>query len=142
MKIAEILTRLRQPVPKSLISTRKQGGTEIQFISWADYADLLDARAGLGNWAWTIKEVRETQATSQIQTVTEAREPITRKVNARLIVIGELTFYGEDRLVSFSATGEELLACSGYGDPASNASAMALRRACALAGLSRQLWQK
>jgi hypothetical protein len=66
MKLVEIMTRLRQPVPKSLISTRKQGGTTIEFISWSEYADLL----------------------------------------------------------------------------ASNASAMALRRACAMAGLSRQLWQK
>jgi hypothetical protein len=142
MKLVEILTRLRQPVPKSLISTRKQGGTTIEFISWSEYADLLDARAGLGNWSWNIKEIKETQATSQVQSVTEQREPIAKKINARLIVVGELHLYGEDRSISFSATGEELLVCSGYGDPASNASAMALRRACAMAGLSRQLWQK
>jgi len=142
MKLAQILSNFKQPIPRNMISTRKQGGTEISFISWSDYADLLDQRAGLGSWSFSIKDIRETSSTSHIKGADPKGESYCKNINARLVVIGELTIFGDDRTITFSATGEELLNCNGYGDPASNASAMALRRACALAGLSRELWQK
>ena len=142
MELAKILSNLKQPIPPNKISSKCIQGQTINFISWHDYCDLLDSRAGLGNWSWEITDSRELSPISQISGTTDNGETYTRSVNARLIIIGKLTIYGDDRSISFSATGEELLQCSSYGDPSSNAEAMSLRRACAKAGLGRTLWQK
>lgn len=120
--IAEIINRLKQPVAPELISSKKVKNTKIDYISWFDYCELLDNRVGLGNWQWEIKE--------------------TTISDNRLFITGRLTIIGDDRSLSQDATGTEILNCSSYGDPSSNAEAMALRRACAKFGLARYLWDK
>ena len=120
MKIAEIISRLKEPVDPRLISKKKIGGKMIYFISWYTYCDLLDERCGLSNWSWEITSM----------TVTDDR----------LFITGKLTIYGDDRSLSQMATGTEILNCNSYGDPSSNAEAMALRRACAKMSLGRLLW--
>jgi hypothetical protein len=122
MTLADIITRLKEPVAQSLISQKKVGNSTIDYISWFDYCDLLDDRAGLGQWQWDIIAVTTT--------------------NDRLFIIGKLTIFGDDRTLSQMATGTEILNCSSYGDPSSNAEAMALRRCCAKFGLARYLWDK
>lgn len=122
MKIAEIIARLKEPVNPRLISQKKVGGKIIDFISWYTYCDLLDERCGLSNWSWEIVSM----------TVTDDR----------LFITGKLTIHGDDRSLSQMATGTEILNCNSYGDPSSNAEAMALRRACAKFSLARQLWLK
>ena len=122
MKIAEIIRRLKEPVDPRLISQKKVGGNVIDFISWYKYCDLLDERCGLSNWSWEVLSM----------TVTDER----------IFITGKLTIYGDDRSLCQMATGTEILNCNSYGDPSSNAEAMALRRACAKFSLARQLWEK
>lgn len=120
MNIREIVSRLRQPIDKSLLKTKKLGGQPITFISWYDTCQLLDQRAEL--WSWHIDNVVTT--------------------NDRLIVYGTLTIVGDDMSLSMSATGTETLKCSSFGDPSSNAEAMAFKRAAAKFGLARYLYDK
>ena len=130
MNIAQIISRLKQPVDPNLISQKKVGGKIIDYISWFGYCNLLDERVGLGNWEWSIVNMTTT--------------------DNRLFITGKLTIYGDapqsgtggERSVSQMATGTEILNCNSYGDPSSNAEAMALRRACAKFGLARNLWRK
>jgi hypothetical protein len=122
MTLKDIITALKQPVPSSFISRKKVGNSELDYISWFDYCDLLDERCGLGNWQWEITNVMT--------------------ADNRLVITGKLTIFGDDRTISQMATGTEVLNCSSYGDPSSNAEAMALRRCCAKFGLSRELWRK
>ena len=127
MLIKEILQRLQQPIPKGLLRQKDsfikgKKGKPITFVSWFDTCNLLDERAGLGNWAWRVDSVVHTAE--------------------RLVVYGSLTIYGEDRELCMSATGTEELQCSSFGDPSSNAEAMAFKRACAKFGLARYLYDK
>jgi len=142
MKLQEILTQLRKPIPPELISIRKQGNTQIKYVCWADLADLLDSRCGLGAWSFDIREIRETSPLTQCTKIDSDGKPFQKTIGAQLLIVGVLTIYGDDRTNSYTSTGIEELDCSSFGDPASNASAMALRRCCALSGLGRQLWQK
>ncbi|WP_206602585.1 hypothetical protein [Cyanobacterium aponinum] len=122
MTLNDILKRLKEPVAPSYISQKKVGNSVLDFISWFDYCDILDERCGLGNWYWEIVS--------------------TTISDNRYFMTGRLTIAGTDRSISQDATGTEILNCSSYGDPSSNAEAMALRRACAKFGLARELWRK
>jgi len=120
--LEEILTDLREPVPPSKIKQKTKGGTRINFISWYDYCDLLDERAGIGGWSWEVRDLTQ--------------------VGNRLHLTGVLTLIGSDRSLTMMATGTEDTDLQSYGDPSSNAEAMALRRCCAKFGLARSLWRK
>jgi len=122
MTLNEILSALRQPVPTEFISKKRVGNSTLDFISWFHYCDLLDQRCGFGNWSWEVVS--------------------TTISNNRIFLTGRLTIIGSDRQISMDATGTEEMNCSSYGDPSSNAEAMALRRCCAKFGLSRELWEK
>lgn len=122
MKLREILEAFKQPLPPSAISTKSIKGQKIPFVSWYDLADLLDARAGLGCWEWHVVEMTQ--------------------VGNNLHCIGSLTIRGDDGNLTMQATGCESTEVAGYGDPSSNAEAMAMRRAAAKFGLGRELWRK
>lgn len=122
MKLQEILLALAEPVPGEFLSKRKQAGQSILYIAWHDLISLLQQRAGIDGFSWTITD--------------------TKQVGERFVMVGRLTIYGEDGSRSMDATGQEVLNCSSYGDPSSNAEAMCLRRACAKFGLGLVLWQK
>ena len=53
----------------------------------------------------------------------------------RFYVVGRLTFTCSDGVFYQEATGTERLDCSNYGDPSSNAEAMAFRRCASKFGL-------
>ena len=53
----------------------------------------------------------------------------------RLILTARITVYAEEGAFSRDGSGTELLTCSSYGDPSSNAESMALRRAASKFGL-------
>jgi hypothetical protein len=142
LKLSEILTNFKQPIPLSLISSKKIAGQSINFVCWHNYCDLLDTRAGLGNWQFEIVDSKELSPISQISGTSDNGETYIKFTNARLVLTGKLTLYGDDRTLSFSATGEEFLSVNSYGEVAANCSAQALRRCCALAGLGRELWSK
>lgn len=123
MNISEILQRLSEPFDPAIVKQKKVGGSLIDYIPWYRICTFLDERAGLGNWEWSVDSI----------TVTEKR----------IVLVGKLTLHGDDRTISMSATGTEELACSSYGDPSSNAEAMALRRAVSKVSASvRAMWEK
>jgi hypothetical protein len=122
MKISEILENLKKPVPKQYLSAKTIKGNKITYIAWYDLAEILDNTAGIGQWDWEIKDISQ--------------------IGDNLTLIGSLTIYGSDRQLTMMATGTESINCSGYGDPSSNAEAMAMRRCCAKFGLGRDLWRK
>lgn len=110
------LERLRERIPDSLLRSRKQGGNTLSYISWYDACNLLDERAP--GWSMEIKQVGE----------------IAGKVYVRVA----LTIEGITR-ENIGCEDEEL---KGYGDVFSNSVGMALRRAAALFGLGRHLYDK
>lgn len=120
MLLAEILNNLKAPIPSRLISQKKLKGNSIDYVAWFDLCDLLDDLCDY--WEWEIKDVQQ--------------------IGENLSLIGVLTIHGEDKSLTRMATGIEEINCSSYGDPSSNAEAMALRRCCAKFGLGRDLWRK
>lgn len=125
MKLAEILENLKAPIPSRLISKKatfknKVKTGEIDYVAWTNLCDLLDDLCDF--WEWEIKDVQQ--------------------IGENLSLVGVLTIHGEDRSLTRMATGIEEINCSSYGDPSSNAEAMALRRCCAKFGLGRDLWRK
>ncbi|WP_242018248.1 Rad52/Rad22 family DNA repair protein [Synechocystis sp. FACHB-383] len=127
MLLNEILENLRQPIAPQFISQKKTYKNKkptgsVDFVAWYDLADLLDDLCGLGGWEWLIID--------------------TQQIGDRLTLTGSLTIHGDDRSLTRQATGTEDIDCSSYGDPSSNAEAMALRRCCAKFGLGRDLWRR
>ena len=127
MLLNEILENLRQPIAPQFISQKKTFKNKkptgsVDFVAWYDLADLLDDLCGLGGWEWLIID--------------------TQQIGDRLTLTGSLTIHGDDRSLTRQATGTEDIDCNSYGDPSSNAEAMALRRCCAKFGLGRDLWRK
>ncbi|WP_228024304.1 Rad52/Rad22 family DNA repair protein [Synechocystis salina] len=127
MLLNEILENLRQPIAPQFISQKKTYKNKkptgsVDFVAWYDLADLLDDLCGLEGWEWLIID--------------------TQQIGDRLTLTGSLTIHGDDRSLTRQATGTEDIDCSSYGDPSSNAEAMALRRCCAKFGLGRDLWRR
>jgi hypothetical protein len=127
MQLSEILENLKEPIPLNLMSKKgifknKVKVDEVDYVSWIDLADLLDSRCGLSGWEWSVSNVQQ--------------------IGQNLTLTGTLIIHGDDRTLTRMATGIEELNCSSYGDPSSNAEAMALRRCCAKFGLGREMWRK
>jgi hypothetical protein len=121
MKISEMLENLKKPIPTAYISTKTIKGKAIRYVSVWDYYELLDQRCGAGNWSIDL-EIKE--------------------VGRLTVAIAKLTLIGEDRSLSQMAAGNEDSDLDSYGDSTSNSTAQAVRRACAMFGLSRELWLK
>lgn len=119
---ARTLVAMQQPIPKECYQFKSKGGTKITFVSWYMLCDLLDSRVGLGCWSWDVINITCT--------------------DKYLFLTGKLTIYVDGQGLSMCATGSELLNCTSFGDPSSNAEAMALRRACSKFGMGRELWHK
>lgn len=115
-RFAEILKQLSERMPDDLIKTRKQGGTELSYIEWFTAAEQLDKIAV--DWEDDI-------------------ESVTIVDNKLIIVVG-ITIRGVRR----ANVGIEDLTTDSYGDVASNAFAMAFKRAAALFGIARHLYKK
>lgn len=120
MNKQETLNQLNQQVPQTYIKQLNKGGSVIDYIPWYKLCDLLDQRTD--EWQWEIVSMTLSQD--------------------RIFMVGKLTIFADDGVMIQSATGTELLNCSSYGDPSSNAEAMCLRRACAKFGMGRELWDK
>jgi hypothetical protein len=128
--ISDIIKDLSREIRPEMLETRKQGGANLTYIPWHQATRLLDAYAP----GWSYEILRETVA-----------EGKTKKGEATktLAMTVRLTIPAKDGVVSREATGiEELFGADGYGDPWSNASSMALRRAAAMFGLARYLYRK
>lgn len=118
--IAQIEAALSRPLPKSLLSSRKQGGKEIYYIPWYEANRILSKYAP--GWHWSVDRIITT--------------------DSKLFLWGTLTIPTAEGIVARSATGQEDLNCGSYGDPSSNAESMAFRRAAARFGLGLYLYDK
>lgn len=118
--IRDIVADLSKPVAPRHIKTRKQGGSDIQYLEWHTAAQYLDHYAP--GWSWNILSISQ--------------------VGNLVTVHGRLSITASDGIVDRDATGIEDVDAKGYGDAVSNASAMAFKRACAMFGLARHLYVK
>jgi Rad52/22 family double-strand break repair protein len=118
--IIEIVADLSKDVPVKMLAEKTMGGKKITFLPWYRAARMLDYYAP--GWSYEIRS---------ITTVAD-----------QLIVTVRLSIPCAEGVVSREATGIEDEEVKGYGDTVSNACSMALRRAAALFGLGRHLYEK
>ena len=121
--LEQILKSFGQPFTeyieqKPVYSKGSKSGT-VDYIPWFSLCDILDNLAPGWEWELTCDYHGD-----------------------RTVIVGKLTIHGSDRSISRSATGNEDSNCGSFGDPCSNAEAMAFRRACAKFGIARYLWAK
>jgi hypothetical protein len=128
--LAQIIAVFSRPLPKALLSQRRQGNVTLTYIAWHDVNRILDKYAP--GWTWEIKSM---QLSSD-----------------RVFMVGRLSITTSEGTVYREASGTEELkqvdSKSGeirelaYGDPSSNAESMAFRRAAARFGLGLYLYNK
>lgn len=117
--ILEILEDFQKPIPGRFIKQKSIKGQRIAYVSWYSYIKLLEYFAPGYDWKIRVSQVGE-----------------------RTIVEGCLVIRAAEGDFTREATGTEENDCDSYGDPTSNAEAMALRRCCAKFGLGLHLWEK
>ena len=115
----EIIRDLSKPIPNSLLRERKQGGNTLTYIPWYNATKLLDYYAP--GWGYAVEVLH---------------------VASSVVIIASITIQAKEGAVTRQATGVEEDDAKGYGDPFSNASSMALRRAAAHFGLGRYLYDQ
>lgn len=118
--IRHIVSDLSKPVAKRHLRSRKQGGKEIQYISWHDAVKYLDHYAP--GWNYEIRNIQN--------------------IAGKLILTVRLSVPCAEGLVFREATGQEDEDKDNYGDSSSNAESMALRRASAKFGLGLYLYDQ
>jgi hypothetical protein len=123
--LAEILADFDKPIEPQYISqkpvfSKKQESGKVGYVAWHTLCRLLNKHTN-GYWEWRLR---------------------TQFMGDRTVIEGSLTIHGSDGSLTREATGNEESDVDGYGDPSSNAEAMALRRCCAKFGLGLSLWEK
>lgn len=118
--IRDIVNDLSKPVAKRHLRSRKQGGKEIQYISWHDAVKYLDHYAP--GWNYEIRSIQS--------------------IAGKLIITVRLSVICAEGIVFREATGQEDEEKDNYGDSSSNAESMALRRASAKFGLGLYLYDQ
>lgn len=116
--IADIITDLSKPIPDRLLKTKTVGGQKIRFIPWYTAVRFLDLYAP--GWSYEIRSVTG--------------------VADQLIVVARISIPCTEGIIYREATGIEDVQIKGYGDPASNAESMSLRRAASKFGLGLHLY--
>jgi hypothetical protein len=117
--ILEILADLQKPIPKRFIKSKTLKGQRIDFVSWYSYVRLLEFYAP--GFAWEVR---------------------THYNSDRTVIEGRLILRAAEGNFFREATGTEDNEIDSWGDPSSNAEAMALRRCCDKFGLGLHLWEK
>jgi hypothetical protein len=118
--IDDIIADLSKPIAERHLKSRVQGGQRILYIEWHIAVRYLDYYAP--GWQATITNLAE--------------------VGGRCVVTARISVPCLEGIISREATGSEDVQKAGYGDPSSNAEAMALKRAAAKFGLGLYLYQK
>ncbi len=122
--IAEIIKDLSKPLPDRLVCRKFIKGREIKFINWQTAVRLLDYFAP--GWRGEVRDVKE--------------------IGGRCVVIYRIALPCAEGWVWRDATGQEddwdEEEEQRYGDPSSNAEAMALKRAAAKFGIALHLYDK
>lgn len=114
---ANIQSELKAPIPADMLRQRQQGGQTLTFLPWYNCAALADERAP--GWSGEAK----------VQDLGDA-----------VAVIYRISIPTDDGFVAREAIGYEKKSLNSYGDPTSNAEAMAFRRAWAKHGLGASLY--
>lgn len=120
---AEILADLSKPVAPQHLKTKSKGGAKLSYIPWYYAIRYLDYFAP--NWSSEVRSVH--------------------CFGNRLVVVVRLSIPCAEGWIWREATGTEEEPDEGekmYGDPSSNAEAMALKRAAAKFGLGLSLYDK
>jgi hypothetical protein len=118
--IIAIVTDLSKPLAQRHLKTRKQGGHDLTYIEWHTAVKYLDHFAP--GWSYAVKSVSQ--------------------VGNLVTVVASISIPCLEGVVTREATGCEDSDAKGYGDPVSNAEAMALKRAAAKFGCGLYLYQK
>jgi hypothetical protein len=118
--IQAIIEDLSKPIADRHVKTRKQATKDITYISWDTAVRYLDHYAP--GWSFEIRSVFT--------------------LGHRCVVTVRISIPALEGIVYREATGTEDEELKGYGDPSSNAEAMALKRAAAKFGLGLYLYQK
>lgn len=125
---AEIHHDLRRRIRDDLIKTRVQGTAKVRYIEWTTAVRLLDHYAP----GWTGR-VEHVAATPQLVIVTYSITiPCSDGTVTRTATGDEVAVYTKDR--------DDPARFSGYGSPATNAEAQALKRAAAKLGVGFDLY--
>lgn len=114
---ANIQSELKSPIPADMLRQRQQGGQTLTFLPWYNCAALADERAP--GWSGEAK----------VQDLGDA-----------VAVVYRIIVPTDDGPVAREAIGYEKKSLNSYGDPTSNAEAMAFRRAWAKHGLGASLY--
>ncbi len=118
--IEAIIEDLSRPIAERHVKTRTQGDKQIHYIEWHTAVRYLDHFAP--GWSFEIRNVAPTAD--------------------RFVVTARISIPCLEGVVYREATGTEDEELKGYGDPSSNAEAMALKRAASKFGLGLYLYQK
>ena len=118
--IRDIINDLSKPVAKRHLRSRKQGGKEIQYISWHDAVKYLDHYAP--GWNYEIRSIQS--------------------IAGKLIITVRLSVPCAEGIVFREATGQEDEDKDKYRDSSRNSESMALRRASAKFGLGLYLYDQ
>lgn len=118
--IKAIIEDLSKPLPDRFLKTKTLKGNQITYIDWHTAVKLLDYFAP--GWNYEVRSVTQ--------------------VGTQLVVVARISIEASDGEFYREATGIEDEDKTGYGDAASNAEAMALKRAAAKFGLGLYLYDK
>lgn len=157
LNYAEIRRNLALPIPDEWISKYekvKGSGTWLSYMNVYNIKDALTLRAGI--WNVEIRNYGLTEYGKIIRPITELvyppknsqdRRPVETAANqhetkGQFQVALRLTIFAKDRNVFMDGNGHEDLPFKGFGDPFSNAYAMAFRRAAEGHEFARTLWRK
>lgn len=117
--LADIMADLTKPIPQRLIKAKTLKGNRIEFVPWYNYVKILNHYCP----GWEVD--------SEIG-----------QVGGKTTVTAKLTIHAQECSVTRTGVGIEETDLDKFGDAVSNANAQALRKACALFGLTLELWEK
>lgn len=118
--IRDIIKDLTDLRPDRSIKTVKKGNQEIAYLPWYKACDILDFYAP--GWSYRVESVNQ--------------------IGNQLVMVASITIEAKEGPITRFASGIEEDEVKGYGDSASNAESMALRRCAAKFGLCRYLYEK
>lgn len=117
---------------------RTQDGVTLRYIPWYNVVNILNrmlAHGIIDAWNYYIQDVDFGKTITVSNTQGESRKEIVLTRVRLEIVVGET-------VMSREGGGYEPTTYAGYGDPVSNATSMALRRAAAAFGIGLYLYDK
>ena len=149
--LAEIYDDLRKEPRASDLREKDTGKFKATYMHHATLRDYLDFLAPGWEWVTTISRLdsrvpvmdskKENNKWVKVPRLDDEGNQIFED-RGLVYVSGTLIIHGSDGRVARDGIGNEDDVVASYGDPSSNAEAMALRRAAMAHGFCRSLWKK